>query len=365
MRLVEYEGKALLAARGVAIPHGLVFGPGAVPPAGPSVVKVQVARGKRGKGGGIVMAPDAAAASDAARAFLNSGFNGRPVCAVLVEERLAIAREFYISLIVDRGTAQPALLASREGGMDIELVPDESIVRVDLDRSIGVRDYHVRALARALGLETQARELGTLLRAMWDILIHERAIVVEINPVVLTHGGRLIAADAKIELDARSHPERTVLDDDRTGYERAVAPYDAVGVQMDGRIAVVASGAGVLMATADSLCKRGGSIAGILDLGGFPRALEVETKLFAATLMLRPVVVFFNFFTQFMRCDQFARAIVAAFAERSDVTIVARMKGAGADEAHRILDAAGMTVTESYARACEIAIAASQRVASR
>lgn len=364
MWLLEFEGKTLLARHGVPIPPGQVVDspdlPRGIPL--PAVLKAQVPAGKRGKAGAIRFADDWQSASRAVRDLLAAQVAGFAVKKVLVEQRLVIERELYVAFYLDRVAQSMTLLATPVGGMDVEEVEEARFIRVPIHPFVGVRAHHVRAVQRWLGVpDTAARDLDAVLRGMWAVCQEHGAILVEINPLALTADGRIVAADAKVVLDSRAAGIVSARGEDRsrlTTYEREASQRQAVGVEIGGDIAVVASGAGCLMATADSISARGGSLAGLLDLGGFPRDEEAEAELFALTRMLNPRVVVFNFYTQVMRCDQYAAAILRAFPPGSGVTVVARLKGHMAAEGTELLARAGYVATESYAEACDLAVRA-------
>jgi len=363
MLLLEYDGKRLLQQYGVPVPSGALVADGRLPKdiSLPAVVKAQIPAGKRGKSGGIRCAATRGEAEEVARRLLGSTLRGHVVRSVLVEERLRVERELYTSIVMDRTACAPVLIAGALGGVDVEDAGEESLLRIPLRPGIGLRRYHAHAAARHLGLEEHLLAwFAAVLEGMWRAFEEEEALLVEINPLIVTTEQRLVAADVKIDVDARGKGARLVDDETRaqTPFERAAAGFGAVGVEMAGEIAVVAGGAGVLMATADSLTARGGHVAGLLDLGGFPRAAETEVALFRTTELLRPKVVFFNFFTQVLRCDHYADAIVGAFSAPGAPHVVARLKGNRADEGRAMLARAGFVALESYDDACDAAMRA-------
>ncbi|HVA37449.1 MAG TPA: ATP-grasp domain-containing protein [Candidatus Dormibacteraeota bacterium] len=363
--LLEHAGKAILASYGVTIPRGTLVDDPARPTgvALPAVVKAQVPVGKRGKSGGIRVVATEQELNEAVGGLIGSTLQDYRVGSVLVEERLSIARELYLSIVMDRSLSRPVLLASAFGGIDVEEADAGSLLGQPLDLCVGIRRYHVRAAARAMKLDpAQIEALAATCAGMWRAFTELEAMLVEVNPLIQTSDGRLIAADVKFDLDGRGTGARRVGDGAPTGtrFEQAAAEFNAVGVEMRGDIAIVASGAGVLMATADSVASRGGEIAGVLDLGGFPRPEETEAAVFRSTTILDPRVVFFNFFTQVMRCDQYAKAIVAAFGYAGAPKIVARMKGHYGDEGREILGRAGFAALEDYDAACDVAVRAAR-----
>jgi succinyl-CoA synthetase beta subunit len=365
MRLYEFEGKALLSRHGVPTPHGVITNDPGVPNGAPvpAAVKAQVLSGKRGKRGAIRLVNDRAALEIATAALLDMVLDDEPVERVLVEERLSIARELYLSLYVDRISKSAMLMATPHGGIDVEDVAASAFVRLPVHPFTGLRPYHVRAVRRVLGLPSSAdRDLDVVIGGMWAAFSEVGATLVEINPLVLTVDGRLVAADAKVTIDDRVADGAPQYRGERSGltaYEREAASRRAVGIDVGGEIAIITTGAGILMATADSVSARGGRLGPLLDLGGFPRSRDQEAALFGLVLMAEPRVVLFNFFTQVMRCDQFAEAAVAAFGgRRGGPRIVARLKGFKAAEGREILAASGMCASESYETACDLAVAA-------
>jgi succinyl-CoA synthetase beta subunit len=365
MRLYEFEGKALLARHGVPTPRGVTVDGRQVPDTAPlpAAVKAQVLSGRRGKRGGIRLVDQRGDLELATRALLGMVLDDEPVERVLVEERLSIARELYLSLSVDRMSKSVMLLASAQGGIDVETVTPSAFLRLPVHPFTGLRPYHVLAVRQALSLPADVhRSLAAVIGGMWSACTDVGATLVEVNPLVLTTDGRLVAADAKVTIDDRVADRVPEYQGERSGltaFEREAASRSAVGVDVGGDIAIITTGAGILMATADSVAARGGRLGPLLDLGGFPRTREQEAELFGLVLMAEPRVVFFNFFTQVMRCDQFAEAAVAAFGGRTGgPRVVARLKGYTAVEGRAILAAAGMHASESYDEACDLAVSA-------
>jgi succinyl-CoA synthetase beta subunit len=235
MKLLEHEGKKLLAQRGIPIPAGALWP--AFPPAGTGwAVKAQVLAGGRGKRGGIKFAVTRAEMETYANAMAAAKIGDEPVHAVLIEARLDIAQELYLAFLVDRDRGRVAGIASASGGVDIESVPPEKIARVEIDPLIGIAGFQTRALARALGLAPEiAPKFEAIARQLHDALVGEDAELAEINPLVVTRGGELIAADAKILLDddavgrhkTRGAPVAWTADGD---FMRRCRELDAIGV---------------------------------------------------------------------------------------------------------------------------------------
>ncbi len=212
MRLFEYEAKALLAAGGVGVPSGVVLHTPGLPPnlPLPAAVKAQVLTGQRGRAGGIRRATTPAQVEAEVEALLGSTLRGLPVEAVLVEQWLDVERELYVGLFLDRDTQLPTLLATAQGGIDVEDANDAGLLRLPVHVFSGLRPYHVEAVRRALGLRRScAAELGRVLRALWEVFLANDATLLEVNPLILTDDDALIAADARLAIDdraAEAHP---------------------------------------------------------------------------------------------------------------------------------------------------------------
>ena len=364
MRLYEHEAKEALALHGVRIPSGVVARTPEVPSGYPlpAMLKAQVLSGGRGKAGGVIAADSQEAVLEGVRRLQSLSLAGQPVDAVLVEERLDIRQELYLALLLDRSTGWPTFLVSRRGGVDVEDHGDQQLTKVGVHPLIGLMPYHVRAIQRVLGLGQEFyKELQGLLNGVWTMFLARQAMLVEINPLAQVTGDRLVAADAKIVIDSRvakQSPDYAGERDARTSIEVEAAEMNAVGVDLRGDVAVVAAGAGVLMASADSIAARGASLGLLLDLGGFPRSQREEARLFALAKRRRPKVVFFNFFMQVMSCEQYARAIVETFSGPGDLVPVARMKGHHAAEGRAVLASVGIASAEAYDAACDLVLQA-------
>lgn len=360
MRLYEHEGKALLAEAGVPVPRGRVLHAGEeFAPAAPTVLKVQVLQGRRGRRGGVRLLRPGDDAREVLRALFALRFdNDERAQAILVEESIAIARELYLSIRMDRRTQSAVVLASPCGGVDVEESPGPWF-SLPIDPLLGLRGHHVRAVARHLGLS--GGDLEPVLAGAWSVFQSHGCVLLEINPLVVDDGGRLTAADAKIETDDR-HPSPEPGRFPRTGrlrtsFEEMAAELGAVGVEAPGDFAAVGSGAGAVMATADALERRGLRLRAFLDIGGFPRSVEENARLFAILRMVQPRVVLFNFFTQVAPCDVLAEAVWRT-ARETGIPAVARLEGHRAAEGIALLEGHGIPATSSFAAACGGALAA-------
>ncbi len=371
VKLAEWRGKEIFRQYGMPLPRGRVVrsaaeaasavAAGSVPL--PCVVKAQVLAGGRGKGGAVRFASTPAEAEAATGAILGLEFKGERVREVLLEEKLPIARELYLSVALDRSLRLPIVMASARGGVEIESVDDAQILRVPVHPFVGLTGYERRRIATTLGLVGPAvRSLDTVLTALWQIFEREDAELVEINPLAVVGDG-LTALDAKviIEDDASfRHPQYAEVRDDRTPLEEIAREKEIAFVQLDGNIGVIANGAGLTMATLDVLQQFGGRPGVFLDLGGTDDPKKV-TEAFLLMAKARPAAVFLNIFGGVTRCDTVALGLVEAMkqvppAER--FPLVARIRGNNEDEGIAILRSAGVTSLHELKESVQAAVAA-------
>ncbi len=367
MRFPEYRAKAVFARHGVPVPRGyVVASPDEIqPPEGPVVIKAQVLAGGRGKAGGIRFAEDLEGARREASQVLGMEIAGYRVKQLLVEERLDVAQELYLSFVVDRTARAVLLLASGRGGMDIEAVPDREIFRRHLPPFLGLRAYHTRSLVKALGLQGEvARKVTAVAQAAHGAFVEEDAELLEINPLVVTKQGEVVAGDAKLTLDDSAlfrHPEFHEVDQDLTPLEQEARDRDIAFVQLGGDIGVIANGAGLTMATLDALNLMGGRPGVFLDLGGTDDPAKVK-QCFSLMKKAHPKVIFLNIFGGITKCDTVALGVKDALeAEGIDVPVVARIKGLNEDKAKEILQAAAIAAETDFVAAAKAAVAAEGR----
>jgi succinyl-CoA synthetase beta subunit len=366
MRLHEYEGKQLLKRHNVAIPRGALWPemPAALP--WPRVVKAQISEGGRGKRGGIRIVEDTTAEREAVRALQAGSAVLPPADAVLVEERIAVADEYYFALVMDRGAGGPVLLGSARGGIDIDSVSEEAIARIPLrlrlsDDDTATVDLQAPGsqLAAALGL-TDEPAFQQIVCALWSLFRAEDCLLAEINPLARTADGAWIALDARLVLDdaARARHREWPSPHEGTEFECRCATTGATGTEMDGAIAIVTSGAGLGMATVDAVTAFGGRVRCLVDLGGnvFTEP-ESIAAIIDAVRTLRPRAVLCNCFFQLARCDTLATGIATALSrEPLNCPVVARMRGVNAAEAWGILSPWGVLLTEEMDEACRMAV---------
>ena len=371
MNIHEYQAKELLAKYGVAVPRGGVVytAPEAEAVAkdlgGPVwVVKSQIHAGGRGKGGGVKVVKSVDEARRTADEMLGmtlvthqTGPAGKEVKRVYIEEGCDIARELYLGMLVDRASARITVMASTEGGMDIEEVAaktPEKIVKVAIDPAVGMQGYHVRKLAFGLGLEgKQVVAAVKFVSAMYEAFTELDCSIVEINPLVVTGDGAIMALDAKMNFDDNAlfrHKEVAELrdEDEEDPAELDAARHDLNYIKLDGNIGCMVNGAGLAMATMDIIKLYGGAPANFLDVGGGATKERVITafKLILSDPNVEGILV--NIFGGIMRCDVIAEGVVAAAKEVSlGVPLVVRLEGTNVDLGKEIMANSGLAIVSA------------------
>jgi len=361
MNLHEYQSKELFARYGIPVPRGRIAvtadeAVAAASELGGSlwVVKAQVHAGGRGKAGGVKLVRDVAALRAAASDMLGrnlvthqTGPEGLPVEKVYVEAGSAIAREIYLSLVLNREQSRIAFIASAAGGMDIEEVArhsPEKIVTVNVHPAAGLEPYQCRQLAYGLGFAgEQVNEFSRIAEALYRLYLELDASLVEVNPLIVTTDGRIVALDAKINIDANAlfrQPAMEKLRDPRQEdpMERAAAEHDLNYVSLDGDIACMVNGAGLAMATMDIIKLHGGTPANFLDVGGGATADRVTAafKLILSNRRVRAILV--NIFGGIVRCDLIAQGIISAVKDVGvNLPVIVRLEGTNADAARTLL----------------------------
>ena len=361
MNLHEYQAKKLFSEYGITVPEGQVAdsadaAAAAARSLGGSrwVVKAQVHAGGRGKGGGVKLCKDVDEVRAAAKAMLGTrlvthqtGPEGLPVNLVYVECASQIARELYLSLLVDRGAEKVVVMASTEGGMDIEEVAattPEKILSVHVDPAAGLQPYQERLLGFGLGLDKQQfGEFGALLGAFYQMFIERDCSLVEINPLIVTADGELMPLDGKLNLDGNAlyrQGELAKLRDasQEDDAEREASKHDLNYVTLDGNIACMVNGAGLAMATMDIIKLHGGAPANFLDVGGGATKDRVTEafKLILANGEVRAILI--NIFGGIVRCDRIAEGILAAVEEIGvTIPVVVRLEGTNVEQGKKLL----------------------------
>ena len=384
MNIHEYQAKELLAKFGVAVPRGGVAysAAEAVEVArrlgGPVwVVKAQIHAGGRGKAGGVKLARSEDEVAAAAGAMLGrrlvthqTGPEGRDVKRVYVEEGCDIARELYLGLLIDRTTQRVTLIGSTEGGVEIEEVAahnPEKILTAAIDPASGIEPFHARNFAFGVGLEgTQIGVAVRFVTALYRAFCELDASVAEINPLVVTKSGDLVALDAKIGFDDNAlyrHPEVAALrdEDEEDPVEIEAGKHGLSYIKLEGNIGCMVNGAGLAMATMDIIKLHGSSPANFLDVGGGATKERVTTafKLILSDPNVEGILV--NIFGGIMRCDVIAEGVVAAAREVNlHVPLVVRLEGTNVDLGKRILRQSGLPIVaaENLADAAQKVVAA-------
>jgi len=378
VKLHEYQSKRLFAAHGVPIPRGEVAttpeearriaeGMGT-----PVVVKSQVLVGGRGKAGGIRLARTPAEAASVAGDILGMEIEGLPVRKVLVDEAAGIRQELYLGVVVDRAACRPVMMASSEGGVEIEEVArinPEAIKKAAIDPFLGLRGYQTLALAKGIGLPGEYhRAFDRIARGLYEAFLACDASLAEINPLAVTGEGELLAVDGKMVLDDNGlfrHLDLAEMRDvdEETSAEREARRAGLSYVQLDGEIGCMVNGAGLAMATMDVIKHCGGAPANFLDIGGGARAERVAAALRLILADPNVEAVLFNIFGGITRCDEVARGILAALDEiRPTVPMVARLVGTNEAEGRALLEQAeyAMRTAATLAEAAQKAVMAAK-----
>ena len=368
MNIHEHQAKALLAGFGVPVPRGeaaftvdeAVTAAEAL--GGPVwVVRAQIHAGGRGKAGGVKVVTSLDDVRQTADTILGktlvthqTGPQGREVKRLYIEEGCDIGDELYLSLLVDRGSSRVTIIASSEGGMDIEEVAasqPEKILSVDIDPATGLQPHHCRRLANVMGISgATAKQLPKFLAGLVDAFTTLDASLVEINPLVVTGSGDLLALDAKMSFDDNAlyrHPDVMELRDlaEEDPAEVRASEFDLNYIKLDGNIGCMVNGAGLAMATMDIIQLRGGTPANFLDVGGNATTERVTEafKIILSDASVKGILV--NIFGGIMRCDIIAEGVVTAARTLGlDKPLVVRLEGTNVEEGKRIMEESGLAI---------------------
>lgn len=371
MNIHEYQAKELLSKYGVTVlKGGVAYTPEeaekvAQDLGGPVwVVKAQIHAGGRGKAGGVKVVKSVEDVKAVAKELIGktlvthqTGPAGKEVQRIYVEQGCAIARELYLGMVIDRTTSMPTFMASTEGGMEIEEVAHktpEKIIRVPIDSSIGIQGFHCRQIAYGLGLKgDQVKKATKFIMALYKAFTEKDASMVEINPLVVTNDGDIIALDAKINFDSNAlyrHADireyRDLTEEDP--HEVEASKYDLNYIKLDGKIGCMVNGAGLAMATMDIIKLYGSSPANFLDVGG-GATKERVTEAFKIILSDPNVeAILVNIFGGIMRCDVIADGVVSAAREVSlQVPLVVRLEGTNVELGKKILAESGLKIVSA------------------
>lgn len=383
MKIHEYQAKAILKNFGVEVPRGHLAETAAdakkfaAELGGTVVVKAQIHAGGRGKGGGIKIAKNVDEAEAFAREMIGmnlvthqTGPEGKEVRKVLIEEGLDIEREFYLGIVLDRAQSQLVFMASTEGGVEIEKVASETpekIIKEHIDLAVGLQPFQARKLAFGLGLKgEQVKNALKFFSALYKAFIESDCSMAEINPLVVTRDGNVLALDAKINFDDNAlyrHKDFAELRDlhEEEPLEVEASKYGLNYIKLDGVVGCMVNGAGLAMATMDMIKIAGSEPANFLDVGGGASAETVENgfKILLSDKNVKAVLI--NIFGGIVRCDRVAKGVIEA-ASKIDikVPVVVRLEGTNAEEAAKLLEESDLSfeVGRSFQEAAEKIVAA-------
>ncbi len=372
MNIHEYQGKDILRKFGVAVPNGIVaYSPEEAKQAAEQlfaqqtspvvVVKAQIHAGGRGKAGGVKLAKSPEEAFDIAQELigktlvtLQTGPEGKEVRRLLVEEGMNIEKEFYVGITLDRSTSRNVLMVSTEGGMEIETVAEESpekILKIQIDPLYGIQDFQAREAAFFLGLkDDQFRNAVRFISALYTAYISIDAAIAEINPLVVTKEGKVLALDAKINFDDNAlfrHKDFLELRDisEEDPFEVEASKSNLNYVRLDGNVGCMVNGAGLAMATMDMIQLAGGKPANFLDVGGSasPQTVEEGFKIILSDKNVKAILV--NIFGGIVRCDRVAGGIIEAARKIGlHLPVIVRLEGTNAPIAQKMLDDSGLNL---------------------
>ncbi|MBA3244065.1 MAG: ADP-forming succinate--CoA ligase subunit beta [Actinobacteria bacterium] len=379
MDLYEYQGKQLFSRFGIPVSDGrYVTTPEKARTAaeeigGAVVVKAQVLTGGRGKAGGIKLADDPADAEEKARGILGLDIRGHVVRKLWIESASEIAKEYYLSITFDRGTKQPLLMFTTQGGVDIEEVAEtnpDALIRLHVDPLEGFQPYHARRLIYGAGVEdpSEQKQIAAILAKLYEAFVGTDAMLCEINPLIVTPDGEVKALDSKFTVDDNAlykHPEIAEMRDVEAAdpLEALAREKDVTYVKLDGEVGILGNGAGLVMSTLDVIALAGGRAANFCDLGGGGDAEGVVDALEVITRDPQVKSIFFNIFGGITRCDEVAKGILAALERMTiELPIVVRLDGTNAEEGRKILADAAIanvhpeaTMLDGARRAVELA----------
>jgi len=376
MKLHEYQSKIFFSREGIPIPQGrlastpieakqiaeeLIF---------PVVLKAQVLSGGRGKAGGIRLVRHADEIEEEASAILGSRIKDIPVRKLLVEKAASIRQEIYFGMTIDRKIGKPIILASCEGGVDIEDIArtaPEKIAKAVINPLLGLRDYIIRGIAADIDLPRDYwREFRKVARGLWQVFCKYDATLVEINPLVITTDGHLAALDGKITIDDNALMRQRELMDLRDLSSESPEEIEARNfclsyIRLNGNIGCLVNGAGLAMATMDNIKYCGGEPANFLDIGGGASSEKVTAamRIILSDTKIKSVLI--NIFGGITRCDEVAQGILTALSEvKSTVPIVIRLVGTNAEEGKQLLQSANQITADTLFQAAQLAVQATQ-----
>jgi succinyl-CoA synthetase beta subunit len=378
MDLLEYQGKQLFAKHGVPVPDGrhaatVEEAVAAAEELGyPVVVKAQVQIGGRGKAGGIKLAQNRDEAQEHAEAILGMDIRGLTVHELYVEKASDIDEEYYAAVVFDRGAKKPMVMLSRMGGMDVEEIAEKdptAMARLHVDPLIGFQAFHGRRLAFESGIAADViRPVGAMLEKLYETFVAEDAMLLEVNPLLITGNREVVALDAKVTLDGNAlyrHPDSAAFvgAEGEDPQEQMARERGLTYVKLDGNVGILGNGAGLVMSTLDVVAQAGGKPANFLDAGGGSKAEAITSAVEVILSDPKVTAVLFNIFGGITRCDEVANGLVTAFTQIDvKVPFVVRLDGTNDEEGRRILAEADLpnvnvekTMLDAAARVVELA----------
>lgn len=365
MKLFEYRGKELFDKYGIAVPKGkLVRGEKDFSGLNfPLILKAQVPIGGRGKAGGIKSVDNLKDAEEKLSQILGMNIKGFKVGKVLAEEQADIKKELYLSISLDRTKRMPCIMASAEGGIDIESVPDEKIFKEWVNPLISIQPFNIRGILTKLSFgKEESKEISKIISKIYKLFREYDCELVEINPLIITSDGNVMALDSKVVINDDAmfrHPDITPELVDLTPLEKDAKEKGIAFIQLDGNIGVIANGAGLTMATLDALTHFKGAGGVFLDLGGTDDPEKVM-QAFELMKKAKPKVIFLNLFGGITKCDTVAKGVKAVITKEGiDCPVITRIKGMNEDAAKEILKDAGLitatTLQDAAQRSSDLA----------
>jgi len=370
MKIYEYQAKQLFRRTGISVPEGKTCTtPDKIASCikgmkMPIAIKAQILAGGRGKGGGVALAKSSSEAQKAAESILGmqlvtrqTGKEGTAVQTILLEQGVEIEKEFYLSMLIDRDRCDIVIIASQDGGMDIETVARETpgrIHKVHVNPLLGLQAYQLRELLFGLDLSGEtAKSFTDIVRKLFGLFLQYDASLIEINPLVITVGKRIMALDAKMDIDSNAlfrHPDIVNMHDssEEDELEAAAASHNLNYIRLDGTVGSMVNGAGLAMATMDLIKQAGVEPANFLDVGGGASAEMVENGF--RIIMSDPNVrgIFINIFGGILRCDVLAEGVVMAAKKLElNLPVVVRMEGTNVEKGRQILAQSGLALTNA------------------
>ena len=387
MKIHEHQAKKVIARFGVPVPQGGVATRAAEASdiatklgGGTVVVKAQIHAGGRGKGGGVKLAKGPDEAAKIAGEILGmtlithqTGPEGRLVNTMLVEQGLTMERELYLGLVIDRSTQRPVLMVSQEGGVEIEKVAEETpekIHKAFIDPAVGLQPFEARRLAFALGLEgDQVKQAVQLMTALYKAFIETDAALLEINPLVVTGEGTLLALDAKMTFDDNAMYRQSEIKgfrdlNEEDPLEIEASKFNLNYIKLDGNIGCMVNGAGLAMATMDIIKLAGGEPANFLDVGGGANAEQIKNAFKILMSDTAVKAVFINIFGGILRCDVLAEGVIAAVKDLGvRVPVVIRMEGTNVEKGKALLKESGLNfqTADSMGEGADMVVAAAKQ----